>query len=148
MKNNYFETILGSIILLFATYAFVMFLQANRSYDNNETIKIVAKFLKSGGIFVGNDVKLRGIKIGTVSSISLDEDYLANIEMLIDKEIQIPVTSQVSIQSQGILGNKYISIMPGNEKETFLDNGDMLSNVQDYESIEDQVSKIIFLATQ
>ena len=148
MKSNYFETILGSIILLFALYGLMIFFQANKSFDNDESIKITARFLKSGGVFVGNDVKLRGIKIGTVSNISLDENYLAQVDMLVDKKIQIPKSSEASIQSEGILGNKYISIVPSDDKETFLSNEEEFINIKDFDSIEDQVSKIIFLATQ
>ena len=148
MKSNYFETILGSIILLFALYGLMIFFQANKSFDNDESIKITARFLKSGGVFVGNDVKLRGIKIGTVSNISLDENYLAKVDMLVDKKILIPKSSEVSIQSEGILGNKYISIVPSDDKETFLSNEEEFINIKDFDSIEDQVSKIIFLATQ
>ena len=148
MKSNHFETILGSIILLFATYGLIIFFQANKSFDKDESIKISARFLKSGGVFIGNDVKLRGIKIGTVSNISLDENYLAKIDMLVDKKIQIPESSEVIIQSEGILGNKYISIVPSDDKEKFLNNEEEFINIKDFESIEDQVSKIIFLATQ
>ena len=36
MKSNYFETILGSIILLFALYGLMIFFQANKSFDNDE----------------------------------------------------------------------------------------------------------------
>lgn len=148
MKNNYFETILGLIILIFASYAMFIFVQANTTYNKKETIKLSAKFLKSGGIFIGNDVKLRGIKIGTVSNVSLDEEYLAKIDMLIDKKINLPRNSEISVQSDGILGNKYISIIPGDESQPYLTNQDSFLIVNDFESIEDQVSKIIFLATQ
>lgn len=148
MKNNYFETTLGLIILIFASYAMFIFIQANKTYNNKETIELSAKFLKSGGIFIGNDVKLRGIKIGTVSNVSLDEEYLAKIDMLIDKKINLPRNSEISVQSDGILGNKYISILPGDESQSYLVNQDSFLIVNDFESIEDQVSKIIFLATQ
>tara|TARA_B100000989_G_scaffold298993_1_gene291749 strand:+ start:5942 stop:6388 length:447 start_codon:yes stop_codon:yes gene_type:complete len=148
MKNNYFETTLGLIILIFASYAMFIFIQANKTYNKKETIELSAKFLKSGGIFIGNDVKLRGIKIGTVSNVSLDEEYLAKIDMLIDKKINLPRNSEISVQSDGILGNKYISILPGDESQSYLVNQDSFLIVNDFESIEDQVSKIIFLATQ
>lgn len=148
MKNNYFETILGLIILIFAGYAMFIFIKANTTYDKKETIELSAKFLKSGGIFIGNDVKLRGIKIGTVSNVSLDEEYLAKIDMLVDKKINLPRNSEISVQSDGILGNKYISILPGDESQSYLVNKDSFLIVKDFESIEDQVSKIIFLATQ
>ena len=63
--------------------------------------------------------------------------------------ISVPNDSKVNIASDGILGNKYLSITPGGkELKNVLKNNQEIKKVEDYESIEDQVSKIIFLATQ
>ena len=147
MKKNWFESIIGTVILFFSIYALVVFFDKNSNPQNSEIKEIRAKFLKLGGVIVGNDVKLRGIKVGTVSKIIIDENYFAEVTISIDNAINIPKDSDLSIQSEGILGNKYLSINPGNESK-FLDSNNYFSKVKDYESIEDQVSKIIFLATQ
>ena len=68
--------------------------------------------------------------------------------MEIDSQIKLPRNSQISVQSEGILGNKYLSIVPGDDSKKYILNNGFFENVRDYESIEDQVSKIIFLATQ
>ena len=148
MKKNYFETIIGTFVLFFAVYAFLMFLKVNIKTDKIATSKISANFLKLGGIIVGNDVKLRGIKVGVVSDVFLDSEYYARVEMEIDSQIKLPRNSQISVQSEGILGNKYLSIIPGDDSKKYILNNGFFENVRDYESIEDQVSKIIFLATQ
>ena len=147
MKKNWFESIIGTVILFFSIYALVVFFDKNSNPQNSEIKEIRAKFLKLGGVIVGNDVKLRGIKVGTVSKIIIDENYFAEVTISIDNAINIPKDSDLSIQSEGILGNKYLAINPGNESK-FLDSNNYFSKVKDYESIEDQVSKIIFLATQ
>ena len=64
-------------------------------------------------------------------------------------KIKIPRESKIKIASDGILGNKYLSITPqGDNLNDHLEKSGELKDVEDYESIEDQVSKIIFLATQ
>ena len=148
MKTNYFETILGTFVILFSIYAFYIYLDANKEMENEENSVISANFLKVGGIIVGNDVKLRGIKIGIVSNVFLDNDYQARVEMVIDGNIKLPKNSEISVQSEGILGNKYLSIIPGDKTNEHIENNGFIEKVKDYESIEDQVSKIIFLATQ
>ena len=148
MKTNYFETILGTLVILFSIYAFYIYLDANKEMENEENSVISANFLKVGGIIVGNDVKLRGIKIGIVSNVFLDNDYQARVEMVIDGNIKLPKNSEISVQSEGILGNKYLSIIPGDKTNEYIENNGFIEKVKDYESIEDQVSKIIFLATQ
>ena len=80
---------------------------------------------------------------------NLDEDFLANVEFKVFSNIKIPQESVVAISSDGILGNKYLSVIPENrDSKNFFKQGDNFVNVIDFESIEDQVSKIIFLATQ
>ena len=148
MSKNYFETILGAFILFLSVFFLVTFLKVNSSDLESEIVEIKAKFLKVGGIVSGNDVKIRGVKVGTVSKVVLDNDFLAEVHFFINKKIQIPKDSLISVHSEGILGGKYLSIIPGNSNISYLTNGDEIKDVIDYESIEDQVSKIIFLATQ
>ena len=78
----------------------------------------------------------------------LDDDFFAVIDFYINKKFNLPKDSQVSVNNDGLLGGKYLSIIPGTIEEDSMRNEDEFLNVIDYESIEDQVSKIIFLATQ
>ena len=148
MKKSYFETILGTIIIFFSIIFLLAFYRANSSDYISESYKLKAQFLKVGGIVIGNDVKLSGVKIGTVSDVSLNNDYYAVIEFYINNKIKIPNNSSIMVKSEGILGNKYLSITPGDKDNMNLKPNQEIKNVLDYESIEDQVSKIIFLATQ
>ena len=149
MKSNHFESILGMLTLLVALIFLVRFLSINSNSSDDNFYQLNAKFLEVGGLIVGNDVKMSGVKIGVVNNVNLDEDYMANVGFQVIGSIQIPKDSLVSIKSDGILGNKYLSITPNNrESKDFVDKDQNLQNVEDFESIEDQVSKIIFLATQ
>ena len=149
MKSNHFESILGVLTLLVALSFLVRFLSINSNSSYDDFYQLNAKFLEVGGLIVGNDVKMSGVKIGVVNNVNLDEDYMANVGFQVIGTIQIPKDSLVSIKSDGILGNKYLSITPNNrESKDFVDKYQNLENVEDFESIEDQVSKIIFLATQ
>ena len=149
MKSNHFESILGILTLLVALVFLIRFLNTNSNSSNDNFYQLNAKFLEVGGLIVGNDVKMSGVKIGVVSDVNLDEDYMANVGFQVTESIQIPRDSLVSIKSDGILGNKYLSITPNSrESKDFANKDQNLENVEDFESIEDQVSKIIFLATQ
>lgn len=148
MKKNYFETILGIIIIFFSLFAILKYYNANSLNFVNESYKLKAKFLKIGGIMIGNDVKLSGVKIGTVTNIGLNNEYFAVVDLSIDEGINIPNDSTISINSEGLLGNKYLAIIPGSPDNRNLQPNQEIKNVLDYQSIEDQVSKIIFLATQ
>ena len=140
------ETIMGVMVLavaaLFCWFAYnVSDLQVVKGYD------ITAKFLKVGGLNVGSDIRINGIKIGTVVSQKLDnEDYTVDVAMSIASDIKLPTDSTASIVSDGLIGNKFIKIDPGHSQEV-LKNGDILKNTKDFKTIEDLVSEVIFMVT-
>ncbi len=140
------ETIMGILVLvvaaLFCYFAYnVSDLQVVKGYN------ITAKFLKVGGLNVGSDVRINGIKIGTVVSQKLDEnDYTADVVMSISPDIKLPIDSVASIVADGLIGNKFVKIDPGHEKEV-LQDGTYLKNTKDFKTIEDLVGEVIFMVT-
>lgn len=152
MKNNLIESGLGLITAIISIAFLFQFIQVNKSNTSQNTYSLKAKFLKAGGIVVGNDVKIRGVKVGVVTNVSLDNELLAEVSFKINSSVKITSNSSISVSSDGLLGNKYLSILPGSNlgpnESQILNEFDEIKFVNDYESIEDQVSKIIFLATQ
>ena len=149
MKQNYIETILGAITFLIASLFLIKFLEVNTEKNSTDSYILKAKFIKVGGIMIGNDVKLSGVKVGVVSDVKLDKEYFAEVEFKIYSEIKIPKEITIEVANDGILGNKYLSLTPlDRDTKNFLEANNEIKNVKDFESIEDQVSKIIFLATQ
>ena len=144
MNKKPVETIMGIIFVaaFFLYFAYqVSDLQVVKGYDIN------ARFLKVGGLNVGSDVRINGIKVGTVIAQNLDpEDYVADVKLSISSNIQLPKDSVVSIVSDGLVGNKFIKIEPGKSKE-FLQNGDTVANTKDFKTLEDMVGEIIFMVT-
>ena len=146
MKKNYLESILGLMTLILAVSFLLKFIDVNT--ESNETYDLREKFLKAGCVVIGNDVKMRGVKIGVIKNVTLDQDFFAVIDFSVYNDVNVPKDSSVKIASDGILGNKYLSITPSGDLSNVLNEKDEIRKVEDYESIEDQVSKIIFLATQ
>lgn len=133
MNKKPVETIMGIVVIFVAAF-FLYFayqvsdLQVVKGYDIN------ARFLKVGGLNVGSDVRINGIKVGTVIAQNLDpEDYVADVKLSISSNIQLPKDSVVSIVSDGLVGNKFIKIEPGKSKE-FLQNGDTVANTKDFKN--------------
>ena len=146
MNKKPVETIMGIVVIFVAAF-FLYFayqvsdLQVVKGYDIN------ARFLKVGGLNVGSDVRINGIKVGTVIAQNLDpEDYVADVKLSISSNIQLPKDRVVSIVSDGLVGNKFIKIEPGKSKE-FLQNGDTVANTKDFKTLEDMVGEIIFMVT-
>ena len=149
MKQNYIETILGGLTFLIAIAFLFKFLEVNSDKKSDDSYLLKAKFIKVGGIIIGNDVKMSGVKVGVVSSVVLDKEYFAEVTFKVYSTINIPEEVTIEVSNDGILGNKYLSVTPINrDNKNFLKANSEIKNVKDFESIEDQVSRIIFLATQ
>ena len=146
MKKRPVETIMGLVVLLIAG----LFLYFAYSVSDLQVVKgyeVTAKFLKVGGLNVGADVMINGIKIGTVIGQKLDnENYDAEIKLSIASDIKLPKESTAMISSNGLMGNKFIKIEPG-KSEDMLQNGDEISNTKDFKTLEDMVGEVIFMVT-
>ncbi len=146
MRKKPVETIMGLVVLvvalLFLAFAYrVSDLQVVKGY----TLK--AEFMKVGGLSIGSDVRINGIKVGTVTSQKLNnEDYMADVTFSISSEIKLPKDSVVSIVSDGLIGDKFVKIEPGKAVE-YLKDGDSFANTKDFKTIEDMVGEIIFMVT-
>ena len=146
MSKRPFETIMGIVVLiiagLFLAFAYrVSDLQVVKGYE------LTAKFLKVGGLGVGADVMINGIKIGTVVGLKLDnENYDAEIKLSIAPDVKLPEDSVATIATNGLMGNKFIKVEPGKSKE-ILKNGDKITNTKDFKTLEDMVGEVIFMVT-
>ena len=146
MNKKPVETIMGIVVLavatLFMVFAYnVSDLQVVKGYE------IGARFLKVGGLNTGADVRINGVKIGTVLSQKINpEDYMVDVRMSISPEIALPEDSVISVAGDGLMGDKFIKIEPGKSGET-ISPGTIASNTKDAKSLEDMVGEIIFMVT-
>ena len=140
------ETIMGIVVLVVAAF-FVYFAYKVSDLQVVKGYEVTARFLKVGGLNVGSDVRINGIKVGTVVAQKLDtENYDAEIVMSLASDIKLPKDSVAAIVGDGLIGDKFIKIEPGHDKE-MLQNGDIITNVKDFKTIEDMVGEIIFMVT-
>ncbi len=146
MRKKPVETIMGLVVLvialLFLGFAYnVTDLQVVEGYSVN------AEFTKVGGLSVGSDVRINGIKVGTVTAQDLNnEDYTVRVTLSIAPGVKLPKDSVVTIVSDGLMGNKFIKIEPGKSKE-YLSDGETFAKTKNFKTIEDMVGEIIYMVT-
>ncbi len=146
MRRNAIETVMGAVVLLVAG-VFVFFAYDMAQVKAVEGYEVTALFYKIGGLNEGSDVRISGIKVGTVIDHNLDsESFDARVRMSITREVKLPVDTVASIASEGLLGGKYVRLEPGTDK-SYINDGGTITKTKDFRSLEDQVGEIIFLAT-
>jgi phospholipid/cholesterol/gamma-HCH transport system substrate-binding protein len=142
-SNNYFEIIVGSFVLLCAVFFFFSSLKSAK-LNSSGGYHLIAKFENIDGISGGSDVKISGVKIGTVESQFLDEkDFRATLKLNLDSSVKLPLDSSAKVSSEGLLGSKYLSITPGGDEENLKD-GEEIRFTQSSVNFEDLLGKFIF----
>ena len=122
MSRNILETILGGVVLIVAA-AFVVF-AFNTTSVSSDGYRLNAAFDNAAGINIGSDVRLAGVKVGTVTDQAIDaQSFMARLEFSIDESIQLPEDSSARIVPDGLLGSNFVEIEPGGSSINLGDGG-------------------------
>ncbi len=147
MKTNtsslHFSIGLFVIIGLGCT-AYLAMVLANTTFFAGDSYVITAKFTAVNGLRPGSNVEISGVAVGKVSDISLDQKlYQAVVTMQIQNAVGVPVDSTAAVKTSGLIGDKYISIIPGAD-DTMLKDKETLLDTQAAIDIEEMISKYVF----
>jgi len=146
MRKNLIETVMGGVVLIFAAL-FIVFAYSKAEVGKVEGYEIKAKFDRIDGILAGSDVRMSGIKIGTVTSSALDpKTYFANVSMNIRSDIRIPEDTSIAVSSDGLLGDKFLALSPGGADE-MLPPGGEITTTQGSIDLMGLVGQMIFSQT-
>ena len=120
------ETLVGAAVLAAAGLFLVYALSAADRSVGVGGYEVTARFGQAGGLAPGADVRVAGVKVGTVSDVRLDpETYLAVTALALEGEVRLPVDSTARIASDGLLGGAHVAIAPGGAAETLADGGEI-----------------------
>lgn len=143
MTRNSIEAVLGAVVLFIAAI-FLWFAYSVADLRTTSGYHVLAKFDKVGALKTGSDVRIGGIKVGTVSDLSLDaQSYLAVVKITLDNQIKLPSDSVAEIASEGLLGGQFLSIVPGSE-ETMIPANGTISHTQSPVDLVQLLGRFIF----
>jgi phospholipid/cholesterol/gamma-HCH transport system substrate-binding protein len=129
-RGAWSETGMGAIVLAAAAGFLVYALSAGAVGRHGGGYDVKAKFGQVGGLATGADVRLAGVKIGTVSHITLDpKTFLAVVDLSLDPTIKLPADSTAKITSDNLLGGSHVAIAPGGAVDN-LKPGSEIQNTQ------------------
>ena len=145
MQRNMLETVMGAIVLLTAV-AFVSLAYEAANIRGTDGYELEAEFGATGGLSVGDDVRISGIKVGRISRQELDPvTYAARIVMSLDERIRIPADSSARITAASLLGGNYLELIPGAD-EDMMQPGEVIYDTRDPLSQTDLLGKAVFSA--
>jgi phospholipid/cholesterol/gamma-HCH transport system substrate-binding protein len=144
MKNG-MEFIVGLFIIAgFAAFGYLALQLGEVSlFSSSKSYTITAQFDNIAGVKKGSSVQMAGVVVGQVTKIWLDEDAVANVALQIQKEVELSIDSMASVKSQGLIGDKFVSLSLGGDEELFIDGG-ILTDTESAVDIESLISKFAF----
>jgi phospholipid/cholesterol/gamma-HCH transport system substrate-binding protein len=142
MHRNVIETIMGGVVLIVAV-TFLVFAYSSSSSGTVSGYQLTARFNNVSGINAGTDVRLSGIKVGSVVDTRLDPaDYTALVSLSIKESVSLPTDTAVRVWSDGLLSPNYLDLLPGGD-EKMLKEGDRIVHTQDPVNLLDLITKVI-----
>ena len=143
MSRNVIETVMGAVVLVIAAL-FLMFAYSTAQVRATRGYEVTAEFDRVEGIREGTDVRISGIKVGSIVSQTLDpKTFLAIVHMSIDPAVKLPTDTVAQIASSGLLGDKYMSLVPGADEEMIAPGG-KIARTQSPMSLENLIGQYIF----
>jgi phospholipid/cholesterol/gamma-HCH transport system substrate-binding protein len=143
MRGNVIETVMGAVVLVVAAL-FLVFAYKTSQLRTVSGYEVSADFSRIDGIHQGSDVRISGVKVGTVLADDLDpKTFLARIRMSIDPAIQLPEDTVAQVTSSGLLGDKYMSLTPGGSDKN-IPPGGTIQYTQSSVSLENLIGQMIF----
>jgi phospholipid/cholesterol/gamma-HCH transport system substrate-binding protein len=141
--RNISELLAGAVVLAVAV-GFLGYAVANTGHGGGSGYTLHARFDRIDGITVGSDVRLAGVRVGTVTEARIDpRTYQAVVSFTVEKGIELPTDSSAVVTSDGMLGGKFLGIAPGGDTKMIADGG-MVTITQSSVSLEDLLGKFIF----
>jgi len=129
VREHLVEAGVGLAVVL-AAIAFVLFAAGRTGGPGGDAIRVKALFPAANGIAVGTDVRVAGLRIGSVADQRLDpQSYQAEVTLALDRNVPIPSDSSAAITSESLLGGSFVALIPGGS-ETALKDGDTILDTQ------------------
>jgi phospholipid/cholesterol/gamma-HCH transport system substrate-binding protein len=144
MRGNVIEIVIGAVVLVVAALFLAFAYRTSQLRTASGGYEVTADFARVDGIHQGSDVRISGIKVGTVVADALDpKTYLATIRMSIDPEVQLPDDTVAQVTSSGLLGDKYMSLAPGGS-DKMIPPGGKVQYTQSSISLENLIGQMMF----
>ncbi|WP_298256749.1 outer membrane lipid asymmetry maintenance protein MlaD [uncultured Litoreibacter sp.] len=114
MAENTTEVLTGTGVLAVAI-GFLVFATGATSFSvGGSSYPLSASFRSAEGVKVGTDVRMAGVKVGTVTGLTLNpQTFRADATFTMQQDIEIPDDSAISISSEGLLGGNFVEVIPG-----------------------------------
>ena len=135
MQNNVVETLIGAAVIGIAAVFLFFAYGTSDEVDVNKGYRVTARVSNAAGLAPGTDVRIAGVKVGTVVDSKLDrETFEAVLTLSIEQNVKLAEDTSFSCGIESLLGGNYVILQPGAGLEMemggepqYLEDGDQIS---------------------
>lgn len=147
-KRSLAEILTGAVVLAVAIVFLAYAITGSGRALTTGGLSLTARFDRIDGLAPGADIRIAGVKVGQVVGQRIDpETFLAVLTLRVDSTLRLPSDTSAEVQSEGLLGGKYIALVPGGS-ETILRDGGEITITQSAVSLESLLGRFIFSVTE
>lgn len=144
MKNSTVETLIGAAVIAIAAAFFFFAYQTSGKGHASGAYRVSAEFDNAEGVSVGTDVRIAGVKVGSVVDFTLNtENFQANVLMELAPTVKLTDDATAKVTAEGLLGSKFIALEQGGSEEMLAEGG-VISNTQGAVDIWSLISQAMF----
>jgi len=146
MKKYAMETTVGIFVVIgLLCIGYMTVKLGNIGLFGDDSYPIIARFTSVSGLRDGSAVQMLGIEIGRVEKLTMDQEkQVAVVEFRIKKGIKIYDDAIASIKTEGLIGDRYVSIDPGGGSDELLKPGGVITETESPTDIQELISKYAF----
>ena len=143
MKSNTLESLIGALVIVIAIiFTSMAYKVSGNKQKMASGYVLLAEFNNIDGINIGSDIKISGVKVGSVIDIKLNDNYKAE-KLKFPNDVLIPTDSVFKVSTSGLIGAKFINVKVGAD-EKYLKNGDKVDFTESTMDLEDLIGRFIF----
>lgn len=146
MKKYAMETTVGIFVVIgLLCIGYMTVKLGNIGFLGDNSYPLFARFTSVSGLRVGSSIEMLGIEIGRVEKLTMDqEEQVAVVKFRIHKGIKIYNDAIASIKTEGLIGDRYVSIDPGGGFDEQLQPGEFITETESPTDIQELISKYAF----
>ena len=146
MKKYAMETAVGIFVVIgLFCVGYMTVKLGNVGLLGDDSYSLFARFTSVSGLRTGSSIQMLGIEIGRVDKLTMDqENQMAVVEFRINKGIKIYDDAIASIKTEGLIGDRYVSIDPGGGTDELLQPGGTITETESPTDIQELISKYAF----
>lgn len=144
-RGNAVETITGAVVILLAA-GFLAYAIAHSGRSVGAGYPLHATFDSIDGLGIGSDVKMAGVRVGSVAATGIDPStFQASVTLTVEDAIKLPKDSSAAVVSEGLLGGKFLQLQPGGDTAV-IPPGGRIAVTQSSINLEELLGKFVFSA--